>query len=67
MPASPPLRDLLTTLGRIGARAFAAAAESVADDVDAAAEEVGKRAKRAKKKIGTIRQSTRRPPVRDEE
>jgi hypothetical protein len=48
------LYDSLATLGRIGVRAVAKAAESVLEDVDRVAENVSKKTKKARSGLGNI-------------
>jgi hypothetical protein len=48
------LRDGLATLGRIGVRAAAKAAESVLDDIGNVAEKVVHRTRKAKSGLGRI-------------
>jgi hypothetical protein len=48
------LREGLYTLGRIGVRAVAKAAESVLEDVDRVAENVSKKTKKARSGLGKL-------------
>jgi hypothetical protein len=54
MPAPSLLRDVLGTLGRIGVRAVAKAAESVLEDVGTVAENVTKKTHKVRKGLGRI-------------
>ena len=48
------LRESLYTLGRIGVRAVAKAAESVLEDVDRVAENVSKKTKKVRSGLGKL-------------
>lgn len=59
---SPIVREGLVTLGRIGVRAFVAAAESVLEDVGTAADNVSKSTRKVKTNIGRIARERHREP-----